>query len=242
MLRQFALSTAVVGGVMGLGVMVAPVEAQNLLSNGNLDATSVSSQVLATPTGWTVDASRVISGTFNDGASSEPWCNVFDPGGFGLFFKPFTGNAVDGNVSVTLSQTVAGSPGLPYTMSGWAGAEANYIGMSDPNVDSLFALEFLDAGNNVIGGATLDLVAAGLGVAPPTPPATGFNYKPFSISAVAPAGTSSVRVSASMLGAYGNPLGGGQAFVVDSFSLVVPEPASIGLAAIGGLSLLRRRR
>lgn len=242
MFRHLGLSSAVAGGTLALGALVAPVQAQNLLTNGNLDATSVSSQVLATPTGWDIVASRAITGAFNDGASSEPWNNVFDPGGFGLFFKPFTGNLVDGPVSVTFTQTVPASPGLPYTLTGWAGAEPNYIGLSDPTVQSVFTIEFLNGANTVIGTQTLDLRAAGLGVGAPTPPAAGFAYHPFSLTGIAPAGTASVRAGASMLGAYGNPAGGGQAFVVDAFSLVVPEPASLSLAAIGGLALLARRR
>lgn len=242
MSRQFGLKAAALGSALALSALVAPVQAQNLLTNGNLDATSVSSQVLATPTGWDVSASRDITGAFNDGASSEGFANVLDPGGQGLFFKPFQGNAVDGNISVRLSQTVAGSPGLPYTLTGWAGAGASYIGLTDPNVQSLFTIDFLDSGNNVISSSTLDLKAAGLGVGPAQPPATGFAYKQFTVSALAPLGTASVRASASMLGAYGNPAGGDQAFVVDAFTLVVPEPASLGLAGIAGLALLARRR
>jgi hypothetical protein len=241
-MKSFGLNAAALGGTLLLGALVAPASAQELLTNANLDATSVSSQVLATPTNWVVDASRVIAGPFNDGASSEPWCNVFDPGGFGLFFKPFTGGPVNGNVTVKFSQTVAGSPGLPYTLRGWAGAEPNYVGLSDPAVQSLMELEFLDAGNNLISAVTLDLRAAGLGVGAPTPPATGFAYHEFSVAGISPVGTASVRASVSMVDAYANPLGGGQAFVVDAFSLTVPEPASLGLAAIAGLALLPRRR
>jgi hypothetical protein len=64
----------------------------NILSNANLDQTSVSSQNRATPTGWVVDASKTLTGEFFDGASSETFCNVADEGGFGLFFKPFQGS------------------------------------------------------------------------------------------------------------------------------------------------------
>src|SRR4051794_14023486 len=69
------------------------------LVNGLLDATSVSSQVLATPTGWVVDAFKTVSGPFNDGASSEDFANVEAPGGKGLFFKPFQG-VIDNPITV----------------------------------------------------------------------------------------------------------------------------------------------
>jgi hypothetical protein len=48
-----------------------------------------------------------------------------------------------------------------------------------------------------------------------------------------------------MLNAYGNPAGGDQAFVVDSFELVrtIPEPASlvlVGLSVVGLIGIRRR--
>ena len=44
-----------------------------------------------------------------------------------------------------------------------------------------------------------------------------------------------------MINAYNNPLGGDQAFVVDSFTLV-PEPSAIGLAVLSVSLLAYRRR
>jgi MYXO-CTERM domain-containing protein len=45
-----------------------------------------------------------------------------------------------------------------------------------------------------------------------------------------------------MLGAESNPLGGGQAYVMDDFSLtVVPEPGT-ALLGLAGLTLVARRR
>lgn len=225
-------------GLVAWGTAVANAQ----LANGLLDTTSISSQVLATPTGWTVTASRAISGTFNDGASSEGFANFLAPGGNGLFFKPFTGNATDGNVTVHLFQDNPGTPGLQYSLTGYAGAEANYSGfIAASPTRSEFALEFLDAGSLVIGSSVLDLEAAGLG----TPNANPFGYAQYSLFATAPAGTASVRARASMIDAFNNPLGGGQAFVVDAFELtVVPEPGTFALVGVGllGLWAIRRKR
>jgi len=44
-----------------------------------------------------------------------------------------------------------------------------------------------------------------------------------------------------MIGAQGNPLGGGQAFVVDDFVLV-PEPTTLALAGLGLAALVATRR
>ena len=62
---------------LGLVAWGAGVAHANDLSNGNLDDVAISSQNNITPVGWTVDASKTISGPgFMDGCSSEPWCNV----------------------------------------------------------------------------------------------------------------------------------------------------------------------
>lgn len=228
-------NAAAVGVLFAMG---AVAQAQNLLTNGTLDATSVTTMANPSPTSWDAFSSRNFV-PFNDGLSSEPWCNVADPGGFGTFFKPFQGNpATVGKIFASLSQSVPGAPGLPYTMTGFAGAEANYIGLSDPTVQSQFKLEFLAANNAVISGVTLDLVPAGLGV----PNGQPFQYKQFSLNGVSPANTAFVRVSAIMGDAYGNPLGGGQAYVVDNFSLTVPEPTSLAFLGLAGVMCVRRRK
>jgi len=240
-MRKF--STAACGGALALFLCVTVAQAQpELLLNADLDATSVSSQILATPDNWTIIANRAIAGPFNDGASSETWNNVAGAGGKGLFFKTFTGNPTAGDVTVIMTQTVPGTAGQMYFFRGWAGAEANYVGLTDPTVDSLFVMEFLDAGSSPIGGATLDLAAAGLGTVPNPNFNPGLKYGYYGVSAVAPAGTAFVRVSAQMVDCYANPAGGAQAFTVDAFSLKVPEPGSLSLLGIGGLVLAARRR
>jgi len=237
MKRQLTL--CVILGLLASGSLAKA----DLLSNGNLDLTSVSGQVLATPTGWTAGANRTSTGPFNDGMSSEGFANVLDPGGNGLFFKPFQGEATTNRITASLYQDNPGTPGLNYTLTGWAGAGTSYIGLTDPTVKSQFQLDFLNPANAVIGGTTLDLVGAGLGTGAPTPPATGFGYHPFTLSAFAPVGTVTVRVEAIMIDAYNNPAGGDQAFVVDAFTLV-PEPSVISLAMLGltGVLAFRHRR
>jgi hypothetical protein len=228
-----------------LMLFVGAASGQNLLTNPDLDLTSVSTQTLATPTGWTATATKTISGPFSDGMSSETFANVQQPGGFGLFFKPFQGGGVNTPtdlISASLSQDKLVSPGSTYTMTGWAGAGASYIGLTDPTVGSTFHLKFLNSSSVVIADNVLNLVTAGLGTGTPTSPATGFGYHPYSITATAPAGTLFARVEADMTNAYTNPAGGDQAFVVDAFSLAVPEPMSLSLIALGGVSLLARRR
>jgi hypothetical protein len=229
--------------VLGLTAFGTGVAKANLLGNPDLDIVGAGDQVLATPIGgWHVVSSRSISGFFNDGASSEGFANVLQPGGFGLFFKAFSGQATDGKVSTELFQDRSAGAGVTYSLTGFAGAGAGYIGLTDPTVKSQFGLEFYDAAHTLIGTShTIDLNTMGLGtLGAPAP----FGYAQYTVSATAPAGTASVRGLAQQLNAYGNPAGGDQAFVVDSFSLVAPEPTSIvlGLIAAAGVFGLARRR
>jgi hypothetical protein len=233
-------------------------KAQNLLTNGNLDLTHATEVVpgffLPKPNNWAYSGTRAISGPFQDGLSSEPWAgpaptpvttdgnlNLPSPEGCGgpdcaVFFKAFTGSATDGAANVSLSQGVPGAAGMTYKLTGWAGAESNFLGTPSFNID------FLNGASASIGGASLDLITNGLFL----PNGQPFNYKQYSLTAVAPVGTATVVARVTMANGLNNPLGGGQAFVVDDFSLtkVVPEPASLALgmfAALGMLGLIRRR-
>jgi hypothetical protein len=148
-----------------------------------------------------------------------------------VFFKAFTGNGTTGDFATGhLYQDVPGSPGQMYTLTGWAGAEPNFLG------GAVFALDFLNGGGGTIGSAVLDLIGAGLFVDNGEP----FDYKQYSVQALAPAGTVTVRARASMLNGSNNPQGGGQAFVVDDFVLT-PEPtAALGMALLAVAALRRR--
>lgn len=237
---------------LGLGLASCGVAHANLLSNGDLDRTYMQEIVpgfpLPKPDQWMNVGSRSITGPYEDEMSSEPWAgpmptpattNGFnvttgDANGldWGVFFKPFSGTPNDGAATGHLYQDVAGTAGLTYTMTGWAGAEPNaLLGGAE------FALEFLNAGGGLIGSATYDLMPT-----LKTPNGQPFSYKQYSLSAVAPAGTSSVRVRASMIDAMNNPAGGGQAYVVDDFTLTaVPEPATMAILGLGVVAALRRR-
>jgi len=237
MKRQLALFATI--GLVACGAGVAHAD---FLSNGNLDLTSVSGQTLPTPTGWIAAANRAISGPFSDGLSSEGFANVLAPGGSGVFFKPFQGTPTD-RITASLYQDNAATPGVKYTLSGWAGAGSGYIGLTDPNVGSEFHLQFFNAANTLISDSTLNLVVNGQHVLGSPNGGNPFGYFNYTLSATAPAGTATVRALATMVSAYGNPAGGDQAFVVDAFTLV-PEPSVMSLAVLGlaGLLSFRRRK
>jgi len=111
-------------------------------------------------------------------------------------------------------------------------------GGGEPGIAEL-AVEFLNSGGAEIpaSGSELNLNTAGLLTANGQP----FNYKQYTVSAVAPAGTTAVRARVSMLNGLANPAGGGQALVFDDLSLV-PEPSALGTVLVTSLTMLRRRR
>jgi hypothetical protein len=232
------LTVMVAGTLTACGSLIANAQ----LLNGSLDETYQQEIVpgffLPKPAGWVNEGFRTITGPYEDELSSESWAGPAptpdtNPGDFGVFFKPFSGNTSDGAATANLFQDTAATPGLTYILTGWAGAEANYLAAR-----SLFAIDFLDSGNSVIGSTELDLVAAGLFDSNGQP----FNYKEYTVMATAPANAVSVRARVSMIDGLGNPLGGGQAFVVDDFALVaVPEPTSLTLVLMGFLGLLSVR-
>jgi hypothetical protein len=256
-MRHHFFSAAVLGGALGALAFSGSVRAQNILTNGNLDDTYQQEIVpgffLPKPNNWTNTGTRTNTGPYEDEMSSETFAgqaptpvtngtNATFPAGAGLdagvFFKPFTGNVTTGDLATGhLFQDKPAVVGATYTLKGWAGAEANYSGLiPGSQTKSEFAVEFFNGANAKIGGTILDL-RPGLGVVNGQP----FNFKEYTVQAVAPAGSVFVRARASMIDAFGNPAGGGQAFVVDDFSLV-PEPSSAAVLLLGLAPLARRRR
>jgi len=251
--------------VLALGLLACVTSAASAVTliggstnNGNLDLTQATEIVpgffLPKPQVWQNVGTRTIGGPYEDEMSSEPWAgpaptpvtmdgllNPPHPEGCGgpdcaVFFKPFSGNTANGAATGHLFQDNPASPGEIYEMTGWAGAEANAL-----MADAEFAIDFLNGGGGVIGGTSLSLLPTLF-----TPNGQPFNYKKYVLAAVAPAGTAAVRARASMIGAMSNPAGGGQAYVVDDFTLNsgIPEPTSFVLGLIVMLSYLglARRR
>ena len=210
--------------VLGLAAWVTSVANANDLFNANLDQIGFTSQIYQCPIGWTVDASKTISGGFLDGGDSETWCNVTppsDPSGYGFFFKPFSGDQPSGDLAtVYLYQDNPATPNTKFTLSGYAAGEANYSGFfntNSPAPETLFFVEFLDAGGNGLVTNVHDLVANGL-------PNGGSGSMTLLTTPqyTAPANTATVRAGAVIRNTY-NTIGA-QSFFVDSFDLESVAP------------------
>lgn len=207
---------------LSLVAAAASMAHANLLLNGDLDKTYdqeiLPGFFLPKPQDWVNDGFRN-SVPYEDECSSEPWAgpaptpvttNGTGATDWAVFFKPFTGSFVFGPATGHLHQAVTAVPGRTYTLTGWAGGEANCT-----VADARFALEFLNSGGNIITTQGLSLMPTLL-----TPNGQAFNYKMYTVAGVAPAGTTQVRVRVSMIDGQPNPNGGGQAYVVDDFTLL----------------------
>lgn len=214
------LALSAVVGLLAWGSAVS--NAANILYNANLDIISTNAgQFNASADGWAIDCFKTISGAYQDGADSETWCNVADPGGYGMFFKPFAGstNLVNDLVTVKFYQDNPTTAGTMFTFSGYAAGEANYCGFSPGTpTRTLFVVEFLDNTGAVLASNVLDLISAGL---PNGGPASMTLFTMPQV--VAPANTATVRAGAYMLDGY-NTTVNPQNFFVDAFDLEAVAP------------------
>lgn len=228
---------------VALGALaLAPVQGQaNLLINGDLGLPPIGD---VSPTGWTLLESPVPD---RDPATLIGFADHTTPGpdNRGIWFKPFEGNFPGlpdvSTVNATLTQVVPATPGLLYRLTGWALFQGGYAGgvdFLDPTspdgaraalTDTFFALEFLDAGNAVVGLVQIELKAAGQ--------TNNNEWLQHTLMGVAPAGAVNVRVRASMVNVEFNAdlfPGPGQSAFVDDFELtVVPEPGTWTLCLLG---------
>jgi PEP-CTERM motif len=264
MLGRFAISCAT-------ALMPALAQAQNLLTNGNLNAT-VPGDWLDLPAGWQLVTDPTETGpmapirfpafqsTYSDRTAPHPLDPCCSPP-LGLVF-----NSTEGDfpgfpdvifVDADLTQTVPGTPGTQYKFTGWAYFEGGYAGGVDtidtttgttraglPSLtDTFFALEFLNGSNTVLpGSVVVELRADGQVNNPDRTEATR-NWLQHTLVGTAPAGTVNVRVRASMVDGEFNIDLPHQAAWVDDFELtVVPEPASWMLCMLGAVLLGRMRR
>ena len=200
--------------------LAASASAQELLTNPGIE-------IATSPSGWSLEefaTNPAITQNVNS-AQSVGFANQEEGGASGMWLRSFVGAFIGNEAEATnaiLSQTVPGTPGENYNFSGYSLFEQNYSGgvaTLDPlsplgavpsPTQTLFEIAFLDAGGSVIGTPEVVDVAS--------EQFNGFGWAQHSVNGVAPAGTASVRVSASALDMVPN-INPAQSAFIDTFSL-----------------------
>jgi len=206
----------------------------NLLVNGDLETLPHDDANVAA--GWTlVEPDLDQFGATVNSADYASFANHTAAGSRGLWLRPWMGDLLPSSpetVNADMYQDVAANAGQLYTLSAWFRFESNYPGfIPSLGTRTELAIEFRNAGNSLIGAAILDVDSAY------TPNAT---WQMFTIISVAPIGTETVRVRASMVDGEFN-IDPGQSAFVDDFVLV-PAPGALALFGLIGLGCTRRRR
>jgi hypothetical protein len=188
---------------------VGGANAQNLLLNGDFNAPATGAwpdnwQGWSWGSGW---ANHENVGTVTYDGSYYIVAGGIDPnsGGGGFF------------------QTVSGTEGLTYQLSVLSGADAWWLPYGE------MRLFFLDSGNNQLGSTLVQSTV--------DPAVYGNNYDiahpwaSYSMTAIAPAGTTQVKVE------FAEPNGTGSVWFENASLQVVPEPGTLSLAAAGAALL-----
>lgn len=232
--------------------------AQELLTNGGLEIPFPGQGGDdAVPPGWVMDESipKICQGQ----GPGQTCQSLAEPSNFNhrlheaewtYWFQPYFGtDAMMPDNYAHLLQIVPGEPGKEYTFTGYAYFEQVFpggvdnlnldTGMTNNGVplddglpsptDMYFAIDFLDASSGVLGTAEVELKADG------QPLGTGEDNEPYTqhtVVGISPAGTTQVRVRASMFDGVTNPslpspwVYRMSAFV-DEFSLTVDDVEGI---------------
>lgn len=210
----------------------AAAHAQNLLQNGDLEVPN------ATFPSWNVQEFTTGTNAVVDAVARVNFANLQGEvaGQFGAWYRPWIGGAMaTTSHNAIVAQIVPATAGLTYTMTGHSNFQTNYSGgleflhftsPLDPGAtgtvasptDTYLRLDFLDAGSSVLDFQELDLRTARAALNTVDNNPNNNTWYQHTLSKLAPAGTTNIRVSTSMIDGVFNRDPSQSAFV-DDFSL-----------------------
>lgn len=161
---------------------------------------------------------------------------------YGTATQTISSGVIPGNTYTMTAQMafeVGSAPGTGFNGVTLANQAAGTLNTGD--LYSYLGMIWLNNHGNPIGTSGPDNVSAETTIPAGSVTTANHVYAPYSVSAMAPVGAVGVELVLGWQngGTDGNT-GGQSAFATDV--TLVPEPASLGMLAIGGLALLSRRR
>lgn len=213
-------------------MLLTSTASANLLANGDFESTDAVPVGHAAPD-WP---------TFTFTTSSA--IDVSMPhGGSQALVEGGNGTATTGSTGAfqTVLDSGAGDVrvGQEFLLTVWAKAGALPISSDDTYGGAVMRVVFEELGGADIDSTTAQLALGPLGTAGVVRSGDGLlstEYQKFSVSGVAPAGTKQLKIQ------FYHRHGSQAIYFDDAVLTLVPEPASIGLALLGGLGCLGLRR
>jgi len=216
----------IVYGISWALALSTTATAGNLLEDPSLE--------LATPGTQTSNSAWVLDVNFPDGINpaaqfqEATWASFpADEAGVGLWYRSFEGEQSPGDPAATaiLYQDVPGTEGVEYEVIAMYKEEAFYTAKA-----TLLGLRFYSAGMTLLGSQEIDVALSH--------PGDG-SWVAYATSAVAPAGTATVRVFAEMVDGLTSPDNPQSAFF-DAFALYMMGTTPVDRASWGEVKSLHR--
>lgn len=271
MKHRMGKMSAFAGGTMGLMLWAGTSHGQVIVNPGWELPADTTDSTTTTVTGWTMSPAPNPESAYTNMGQRDSFYNNTPAGRWSFWLQTFTyqGNAtqnvvgvlpgVNYNFTSQMSFQDGSAAGQGYNATTLANQSLSTFPApqtaSSPNGGNLYsylAMTFLNAGGTVVGPVNangysdeMDISAGSVAIFNQTSgtQAGATLWEPYSVTGVAPAGATQVElfIGWNNGGLDGNT-GGQSAFADDATLAPVPEPTSLGLLALGGLSLFGRRR
>jgi hypothetical protein len=243
MKRSNGFKAALLGSAVGLLSLAGTSYALPIVNPSWELPPDLTDSTSTTATGWTM--SPAVGDAYTNPGQRCVFANNTPGGTWSFWLQTFVqqGNA---------TQAVAGVvPGTNYNFTTQFAFEVpgyNNITLANQAADSAsqdtgdcysyVSMQYEDALGNAIGPVDITKITAG------SVTTANHVFSPYSVTGVAPAGAAQVLLAIGWQnGGLDGNTGGQSAFADDStLTVTVPEPASLSMLALGGLSLLSRRR